>query len=598
MPFELINRYTLDAWDDEGEYLSMPAARWFSSNTQWCNTPYRPPQETTKKEYYREIGQGAAGHEEGQTRTGEVRPARFVRRPLHGPPGPRGRRHEPGDAGQGDIRTGVSSPKRYLWADDDSWLEGANWHMADPADRCGTGTSSATLQGPTLRFVHEDDRDFLLDNDEPAEDAFAPEIPIKPRHAPRTLMMTALYEMLCQAYTLRQLAGLPQPPRRSGPVARNPHPDADLSQRHDPGGADSGSSRRPKRRSTSSPARWASTSASEPELNLSIDEASAVHLTYIWSELRMLGQDPRLWFCRRSPGPRADEAGQATAKSERKRAWRPCRRPPPRCGAGARVRRPGDVGGPAARGDEDARIRATGTAHRLHRHRRRHDRPDDRQYNFEPRSTTRSAARSCTRTASPSAATNWSSGCWRRSSCPPSPTPSAWRRKTCNCSSVPRCPETAVQFQPHRLDQPAVRPAGPGLSATTRSMTSRRAHLAHRSRDRRSGRARVAPADLRQAPRSRLLQRPAGTRPHVQQDRVRGRRPRRVRRPALRLLPADRRTRRRRRAPGRPALEARLHPAARRGCTCRCPPRGSCPCTTTTRATGIRTRTRRATTRA
>ncbi len=34
----------------------------------------------------------------------------------------------------------------------------------------------------------------------------------------------------------------------------------------------------------------------KPEINLGIDEASACHLTYIWSELRMLGQDPRLWF--------------------------------------------------------------------------------------------------------------------------------------------------------------------------------------------------------------------------------------------------------------------------------------------------------------
>ena len=63
---------------------------------------------------------------------------------------------------EGDIRTGVSSPKRYLWADDASWLEGANWHMADPADRCRTGTYASTLKGPFLRFVHEDDRDFLL----------------------------------------------------------------------------------------------------------------------------------------------------------------------------------------------------------------------------------------------------------------------------------------------------------------------------------------------------------------------------------------------------------------------------------------------------
>ena len=75
---------------------------------------------------------------------------------------------------EGDIRTGVSSPKRYLWADDASWLEGANWHMADPADRCKTGVYAAPLRGPFLRFVHEDDRDFLLQEGEPQGGASTP----------------------------------------------------------------------------------------------------------------------------------------------------------------------------------------------------------------------------------------------------------------------------------------------------------------------------------------------------------------------------------------------------------------------------------------
>ena len=78
---------------------------------------------------------------------------------------------------KGDIRTGVSSPKRYLWADDASWLEGANWHMADPDDRDGTGTFAAKLHGPLLKFIHEDDRDFLLDKDDPPEDALRPDGP-------------------------------------------------------------------------------------------------------------------------------------------------------------------------------------------------------------------------------------------------------------------------------------------------------------------------------------------------------------------------------------------------------------------------------------
>ena len=32
---------------------------------------------------------------------------------------------------EGEVRSSVSSPKRYLWAKDDSWLEGAIWFMAE-----------------------------------------------------------------------------------------------------------------------------------------------------------------------------------------------------------------------------------------------------------------------------------------------------------------------------------------------------------------------------------------------------------------------------------------------------------------------------------
>ena len=43
MPFELVNRYHLDAWDEAGEFQRMSGARWFSSKTHWCNSPYLPP---------------------------------------------------------------------------------------------------------------------------------------------------------------------------------------------------------------------------------------------------------------------------------------------------------------------------------------------------------------------------------------------------------------------------------------------------------------------------------------------------------------------------------------------------------------------------
>ena len=52
LPFELTNRYHLDAWNEEGEFVSMPAARWFSSKTHWCNTPYLAPLPQKKIEYH------------------------------------------------------------------------------------------------------------------------------------------------------------------------------------------------------------------------------------------------------------------------------------------------------------------------------------------------------------------------------------------------------------------------------------------------------------------------------------------------------------------------------------------------------------------
>ena len=62
---------------------------------------------------------------------------------------------------EGDILLGLSSPKRYLWADDEAWLEGDIWHMADPDDRCGTHNYVSLLQGPLIRYLVEHDPDEL-----------------------------------------------------------------------------------------------------------------------------------------------------------------------------------------------------------------------------------------------------------------------------------------------------------------------------------------------------------------------------------------------------------------------------------------------------
>jgi hypothetical protein len=297
-PFELLNRYQLDIWNDEGEQVGKAAARWFSSKTRWCNSPYLPPQETLKKEYYRETVKGFLGKKTvAREREISVVPNLFddysmVRM---------GR--EVDDICQimhakGDFRTGVSSPKRYLWAHDASWLEGAFWYMADPHDRCRTDNFASKLQGPLLKYLHEDDRDFLLELEGEAEikeEQFGNQVPIKPQHAPRALMTTAIYELLCQAFlhvnshgyrsrtsdeararelrslTMTYPTGMFQPERER--FARQAQKAIEIFTR-----------------------TLGKHQKAKPTLTFSIDEASAVHLTYIWSELRMLGQDPRLWF--------------------------------------------------------------------------------------------------------------------------------------------------------------------------------------------------------------------------------------------------------------------------------------------------------------
>ncbi|MBP3693844.1 MAG: virulence factor SrfB [Thermoguttaceae bacterium] len=304
LPFELTNRYHLDAWDDEGQYLRNPGARWFSSKSHWCNTPYLPPQMMRKIEY-QQIDEGGEkrgwfgfGKSSSKVRTNKVEVAR---RPDIFEDFSMVRMGKEADdilqviATDDDIRTGVSSPKRYLWADDASWLEGANWHMADPYDREQSRTYCGTLRGSLLKFIHEDDNDFLLKETGVRAQDFAPETPLKPRHAPRALMTGAIYELLAQAYTyVNSIAYRMQ----SGDAGRA-REIRTLTLTY-PSGMISEEKERLEKQVQKAIEIFSMTLGRhqhvKPLLNLSIDEASAVHLTYIWSELRLLGQDPRIWF--------------------------------------------------------------------------------------------------------------------------------------------------------------------------------------------------------------------------------------------------------------------------------------------------------------
>ncbi len=355
MPFELADRYALDHFDDDGEQISRPATRWFSSKTRWVNTPYLPAQEAMKTEYYYETKKGLLGKKNVSVeRETAVRPNLFddismcrLGREVD----------EVSQAMQaeGDFRLGVSSPKRYLWADDESWLEGAFWYMADPHDRAETNTFSSKLQGPLLRFLHEDDRDFLLDDkaDDLPDEAFATEVPIKPQHPPRMLMTTAMYELLCQAYqyvnSLSYRTGTGDPSRmreiRSLTLTF-------------PSGMFQLERERFQKQAQKAIEIFARTLGKDQrhktELTLSIDEASAVHLTYMWAELQMLGNDPRLWFSSLSqyhpPLKQAgDDEGEEAETAEEATGSVPAGRRRNR----GKIRRPGAAGAGATFEDDD-----------------------------------------------------------------------------------------------------------------------------------------------------------------------------------------------------------------------------------------------------
>lgn len=301
-PFELLNQYQLDAWDDRGQRQGRPADRWFSSKTHWCTTPYlaaerirvqEPPQPSGKAGGWWTRFLGRAHPPGGATE-------KVIEPPLFDDYSMVRMGREADDVTQviraeGDLRTGVSSPKRYLWADDARWLEGANWFMADPTDRYGTQQYVTRLQGRLLRYIYEDDRDFLLEPELPPAEHLPPEAPDKPRHAPRCLMTAALYELLCQAYSYvnsaayRRVAGDATRPRRIGSLTLS-YPSGMILEE-----------RQRFRAQVEKAIRIFSLTVgkrqgSPPQLTMTIDEASAVHLTYLWSELRLLGQNPRLWF--------------------------------------------------------------------------------------------------------------------------------------------------------------------------------------------------------------------------------------------------------------------------------------------------------------
>jgi hypothetical protein len=217
--------------------------------------------------------------------------------------------------------------------------------MADPFDRYDARQHATTLKGPLLRFLPENDA-------EPIPLPRFDDAPLSPRHAPRVLMVGALYELLCQAFTFvnspayQRLTGdagrmrilesltLTYPsgmiaPERAQLQAQAEKAIAIFMQTV--GRTQSRTMQLLPQLTAATEPGLAPTPDLVPQLKLSIDEASSVHLTYLWSEARKLGGKPGLWFSVMGhtppPAPAPAEVPPAPEPVKGKPGGRPSMRP-------------------------------------------------------------------------------------------------------------------------------------------------------------------------------------------------------------------------------------------------------------------------------
>lgn len=299
-PFELTDRFRLGGWNEEGDQISEPGSRWFSSKTYWSTTPYLPPPQLEKPVYSETMVEtrtflGSKPVVVRETRSVAYTPDTFQDFSMARLGSEASQLALLLKSGNAEVRTGVSSPKRYLWASDAAWLDEAIWYMYDPYQRTGS-EYCAPLRGPLLRFIPETDDDLKV-SPKHAE-ALA-----KPRYAPRTLMTAALYEMLCQAYSFvnsmpyRSKAGDRGRLRRLCSITLT-YPTGMIRDERE----------RLRIQAENAASIFAQTVGRHlgfvPDVDLSIDEASAAQLTYLWTELQKLGYDAELWFSLVSRSPR------------------------------------------------------------------------------------------------------------------------------------------------------------------------------------------------------------------------------------------------------------------------------------------------------
>ena len=100
--------------------------------------------------------------------------------------------------GNDGVQTGLSSPKRYLWAKDP--LPEDYWHHIVP-EKTAAGRYYEPLAGPFFKFMHEDDADWESWTDLPSKSEMPPpQNPARARYPLRSTIVMCMYEIFCQAY--------------------------------------------------------------------------------------------------------------------------------------------------------------------------------------------------------------------------------------------------------------------------------------------------------------------------------------------------------------------------------------------------------------
>lgn len=283
-PLPLLNRFHLETFENRGPAIQTTASPWFSSKTHWSLTPYLEPRTIYLKEHEEIKKPGLFGGTEVREYSIPVISDLFKEYSMV-------RLGREADdllmTMQCGNRTGVSSPKRYLWADDNSWLNGSFWWMIDQYGLYDSDAGCTTLKGPFLGYISEND------SDEPTD--LAESSPFQPQYAPRTMMIAALYEILCQAFTAinstwyRHRCGNDSRTRQIQSMTLT-YPSGMIEEERE----------RFKKQAQKAINIFIKTlgrrQTLEPRLRLSIDEASAVQLTYLWSEIQKVGKMPKLLF--------------------------------------------------------------------------------------------------------------------------------------------------------------------------------------------------------------------------------------------------------------------------------------------------------------